>query len=54
MTTYLSPIGYDSARVTRPVLSEGIDRGDTVVLLQPPQTMGMTTERGRLSRTSNG
>lgn len=35
MTTYLSPIGYDSARVTRPVLSQGLESGDKVVLLLP-------------------
>jgi CRISPR-associated protein Csa3 len=35
MNTYLSPIGYDSTRVTRPVLSEGIDKGDQVILLRP-------------------
>lgn len=35
MNTYLSPIGYDSTRVTRPVLSEGIDEGDQIILLRP-------------------
>lgn len=35
MRTYLSPIGYNSTTVTRPVLSRGIDTGDEVVLLRP-------------------
>lgn len=35
MRTYLSPIGYNSTSVTRPVLSNGVDTGDTIVLLRP-------------------
>jgi len=35
MTIYLSPVGYDSTRVTRPILSEGINDGDRIVLLRP-------------------
>lgn len=35
MTVYVSPVGYDSTRVTRPVLSEGIDDGDRIILLRP-------------------
>lgn len=35
MRTYISPIGYNSTSVTRPVLSRGIDSGDTIVLLRP-------------------
>lgn len=35
MRTYLSPIGYNSTSVTRPLLSNGIDSGDTIVLLRP-------------------
>jgi CRISPR-associated protein Csa3 len=35
MRTYLAPLGFDSRRVVRPVLSEGIDADDHVVLLQP-------------------
>lgn len=35
MRTYVSPLGYDSTRVTRPVLSEGLDSGDALVLLRP-------------------
>ncbi|NEU59131.1 CRISPR-associated CARF protein Csa3 [Halorussus sp. MSC15.2] len=35
MRTYLAPLGFDSRRVVRPVLSEGLDEGDRVVLLQP-------------------
>ncbi|WP_417750568.1 hypothetical protein [Salinibaculum rarum] len=35
MTVYISPIGYDSTRITRPILSEGIDKGDQIVLLRP-------------------
>lgn len=35
MRTYLAPLGFDSRRVIRPVLSEGVDESDRVVLLQP-------------------
>lgn len=35
MRTYISPIGYDSTRVTRPVLSRGLDTNDRIVLLRP-------------------
>lgn len=35
MRTYLAPLGFDSRRVVRPVLSEGLDAEDKVVLLQP-------------------
>lgn len=35
MTVYISPVGYDSTRVTRPILSEGIDDGDQILLLRP-------------------
>jgi len=35
MRTYIAPLGFDSRRVVRPVLSEGLDNEDEVVLLQP-------------------
>lgn len=35
MRTYLSPIGFNSTTVTRPLLSTGVDTGDTIVLLRP-------------------
>lgn len=35
MRTYIAPLGFDSRRVVRPVLSEGIDENDRVLLLQP-------------------
>lgn len=35
MRTYISPIGYNSTSVTRPLLSRGIDTGDSVVLIRP-------------------
>lgn len=35
MRTYVSPIGYDSRRITRPVLSRGVETGDAIVLLRP-------------------
>lgn len=35
MHTYIAPIGYDSARVTRPVLSHGATPNDKIILLQP-------------------
>lgn len=35
MRTYISPIGYNSTSITRPVLSRGLDDGDEVVLLRP-------------------
>jgi len=33
--TYISPIGFNSTSVTRPLLSRGIDTGDEVVLIRP-------------------
>jgi CRISPR-associated protein Csa3 len=35
MRTYVSPIGYDTRRVTRPVVNTGLSSGDTVQLLRP-------------------
>lgn len=35
MRTYLAPIGYDTRRVTRPVVQNGITGEDVVVLLRP-------------------
>lgn len=35
MRTYISPIGYDTRRVTRPVVNTGLSSGDTVQLLRP-------------------
>jgi CRISPR-associated protein Csa3 len=35
MRTYISPIGFNSTTVTRPLLSRGIDDGDEAVLLRP-------------------
>ncbi|QSX00460.1 CRISPR-associated CARF protein Csa3 [Haloterrigena alkaliphila] len=35
MRTYISTIGYHSTRVMRPILNNGIDADDTVVLLRP-------------------
>lgn len=35
MRTYVSPLGYDSTRVTRPVLGNELDSGDALVLLRP-------------------
>lgn len=35
MRTYMSPIGFNSTSVTRPLLSRGIDTGDEVVLIRP-------------------
>lgn len=35
MRTYLAPLGFDSRHVVRPVLSEDIDPGDRILLLQP-------------------
>jgi CRISPR-associated protein Csa3 len=42
MRTYVSTLGYDSKRVTRPVLSNGLDTNDELVLLRP-QTDGEDT-----------
>lgn len=39
MRAYLSPIGYDSSRVTRTVISNGIESDDRVVLLRPALEM---------------
>lgn len=35
MRTYVSPIGYNSTSVVRPVLSRGVDPGDEICLLRP-------------------
>ncbi|WP_336361592.1 CRISPR-associated CARF protein Csa3 [Haladaptatus sp. ZSTT2] len=35
MRTYLAPLGFDSRRVVKPVLSQGLDDNDRVILLQP-------------------
>lgn len=35
VTTFIATIGYDSTRVTRPVLTYGLEEGDQIVLLQP-------------------
>lgn len=35
MRTYISPLGFDSTRVTRPILNHGIGADDTIVLLRP-------------------
>ena len=35
MRTYVSPIGYNSTSVVRPVLSRGLDSGDEILLLRP-------------------
>lgn len=35
MQTFVSPIGYDTRRVTRPVLRHGIDSDDKVFVLRP-------------------
>lgn len=37
MRTYITPIGFNSTSVTRPVLSRGIDTGDVVVLIRPEE-----------------
>ncbi len=39
MRSYLSPIGYDSTRVTRPVISYGLDTDDSIILLRPELEM---------------
>jgi len=39
MRSYISPIGYDSTRVTRPVISYGLDTDDRIVLLRPELEM---------------
>ncbi|MFD1600480.1 CRISPR-associated CARF protein Csa3 [Halobellus rarus] len=38
MRTYIAPIGYDSTRVTRPILSQGIERDTHIDLLIPTTT----------------
>lgn len=35
MRTFVSPIGYNSTSVTRPLLSYGLDSGDSIVLVRP-------------------
>lgn len=38
MKSYIAPIGYDSTRVTRPILSQGIERDTHIDLLVPTTT----------------
>jgi CRISPR-associated protein Csa3 len=47
MRTYISPIGYDTRRVTRPVINRGLDREDELVLLRP----GGETDTERATQT---
>ena len=35
MTTFIATIGFDSTRVTRPVLTYGLEEGDEIVLVRP-------------------
>lgn len=35
MRTYVSPIGYDTRRVTRPVINTGLGGGDELLLVRP-------------------
>lgn len=35
MRTYISPIGYDTRRVTRPVINTGLGKNDRILLLRP-------------------
>ena len=37
MRTYVSPIGYDTRRVTRPVVKTGLGTEDTVIMLRPDE-----------------
>lgn len=37
MRTYVSTLGFHETRVTRPILREGLDAEDTVILLRPEQ-----------------
>lgn len=37
MRTYVSPIGYDTRRVTRPVVTTGLSADDTVIMLRPDE-----------------
>lgn len=40
MRTYVSTLGFHSTRVTRPVLKQGLDSGDRIVLLRPADDDG--------------
>ena len=35
MTTFIATLGFDSTRVTRPVLRQGLEEGDQIILVQP-------------------
>ncbi|SFT09636.1 CRISPR-associated CARF protein Csa3 [Halostagnicola kamekurae] len=35
MTTFIATIGFDSTRVTRPVLTHGLEEGDEIALVHP-------------------
>jgi len=45
MRTYVSTLGYHETRVTRPVISNGIDAGDRIVLVRP--STGGTDDRAQ-------
>ena len=47
MRTYISPIGYDTRRVTRPVINRGLDSEDELILLRP----GGETDTERATQT---
>ncbi|WP_135855259.1 CRISPR-associated CARF protein Csa3 [Halorussus salinus] len=35
MTTFVLPIGFDTRRITRPVVTHGVNADDTIILLRP-------------------
>lgn len=35
MRTYIAPVGFNATSVTRPILNNGLDDGDAVILLRP-------------------
>ncbi|WP_121823572.1 CRISPR-associated CARF protein Csa3 [Halostella salina] len=50
MRTYLSTLGFDEARVTRPILKHGIDEGDEVIVVRPAES----TDNERASEALTG
>lgn len=50
MKTFILPVGHDTRRVTRPIISHGIDAQDTVVLVRPSEDTARETDDTRSSQ----
>jgi CRISPR-associated protein Csa3 len=47
MTTFIATLGFDSTRVTRPVLTHGLEEQDRIVLVRPAETDAPRAEEAR-------